>query len=187
MNRPFCDYFKAELYQKMLTPNGSNPVRNRADSLLKVFETLEDSGKSFYRILETGCMRADHGDISLGDDGASTLIFDLFLKHHAGFLMSLDINKNNIDYAKKKVSERVQFWLGDSVNTIWHIAEGVNFDLVYLDSFDITKDNPHPSQLHHLLELTAIMKNIKSGTIVMIDDHDAFFTGGLIGKGVDYL
>ena len=65
----FIPYFKEHFYQALLTPNGNNPVRNRADSLLLVFEELEKMDKMdkpYYRILETGCMRADHGSLAFG-------------------------------------------------------------------------------------------------------------------------
>ena len=56
-------------------------------------------------------------------------------------------------------------------------------DFLYLDSYDIERDNPHPSQLHHVKELCAVIKHLRKGSIVCVDDHDAFFTGGKIGKG----
>jgi len=68
----FSDTFKKEFYQKLLTPNGSNPVRNRADSLLIAFQELDSMNKERYTILETGCMRGDHGEWCFGDDGCAT-------------------------------------------------------------------------------------------------------------------
>jgi hypothetical protein len=179
----FCEYFKAEIYPRLLSPNGNNPVRNRADSLLKVFEILEGMDKSFYRIIETGCMRADHGDLCFGDDGASTWIFDKFVNMKGGTVISIDNNPFNIEYAKKKVSDKVYFICDDSVRAIWEITDFTQFDLIYLDSYDIMKDNPHPSQLHHMHELAAVLKNAHPKTIIIVDDYDAFFIGGHIGKG----
>ena len=43
--------------------------------------------------------------------------------------------------------------------------------------------NPHPSQMHHVKEMCGVSKNLKKGTIVVVDDHDAFFTDNKIGKG----
>jgi hypothetical protein len=44
-------------------------------------------------------------------------------------------------------------------------------DLLYLDSFDVDWDDPHPSALHHLHELCAAMPALKPGAIVAVDDH----------------
>jgi hypothetical protein len=71
----------------------------------------------------------------------------------------------------------------DSVEFLWSLPEAYKIDFLYLDSYDIEKDNPHPSQLHHVKELCAVMKNLKKDTIIVVDDHDAFFTNGEIGKG----
>ena len=195
----FVEYFKENFYQKLLTPNGNNPVRNRADSLLLVFSELEKKMEfPYYRsvILETGCMRPDHGDLCFGDDGCFTYIADQFLsfikkdivpitcQYSTNLqLTSVDINQKNIDYAKNIVSDKTNLICDDSVKVLYSFNELLKFDLIYLDSFDIDKENPHPSQLHHLKELCAVMKNTKPGTIIVVDDHDAFFTGGKIGKG----
>jgi hypothetical protein len=175
----------------LLKPNGNNPVRNRADSFLKVFELLDErAGKVYslapekqFNILETGCMRADHGQLCFGDDGCSTYIFDDFINKMGGNFYSVDINPENVKYAISMTSDRANVVCGDSVSRLMLFPESKKFDLIYLDSFDIERGNPHPSQLHHLKELCAVMKNTEPSTIIMVDDHDAFFTGGQIGKG----
>ena len=50
---------------------------------------------------------------------------------------------------------------------------------MYLDSFDLDQKNPHPSMLHHIKEIAAIMKNTMPGTIIAIDDH----ISDEVGKG----
>ena len=52
--------------------------------------------------------------------------------------------------------------------------------MVYLDSFDLDLKNPNPSQIHHLKELCAIVKNLQSHTLIVIDDH---ITSDNMGKG----
>ena len=52
---------------------------------------------------------------------------------------------------------------------------------LYLDSFDLIAEDPHPSQQHHLKELCAVNKNLREGSLVVVDDH---FTGLGIGKGM---
>ena len=183
MNK-FSEVFKDLYYKKMLNPSHPmNPVRNRADNFLRVFEILENSNKSFFNIIETGTTRRDHGHLSFGDDGASTYIFDQFINFYNGELLSVDINKDNVNYANSVTSDKTRVFCEDSVKFLWGLPKNQNIDLLYLDSFDIEKQNPHPSQLHHIKELCSVIDKLKSETIIIVDDHDAFFTGGKIGKG----
>lgn len=181
----FTPYFKEHFYKKLLTPAGSNPVRNRADSFLKIFEILDAMPKDYYRIIETGTMRPDHGNLCFGDDGCSTYIFNDFIEIMGGSFTSVDINPANSSHALMMLapSSRANIIISDSVEHLWKIPADVKFDLIYLDSYDIVRSNPHPSQLHHIKELCAVIKNTQPGTIICVDDHDAFFTGGQIGKG----
>lgn len=182
MNK-FAPFFRELYYHKLITPSGTNPVRDRAVSLQKVFEILDSRNANFTNILETGTMRADHGDFNFGGDGCATYIFDKYVNTCGGKVLSVDINKENCDYSRSKVSDKTEIICSDSVEYIKSLPEDLKFDLVYLDSFDITRDNPVPSQEHHLREYLAVLKNTKPGTLLVIDDHDAFFTGGEIGKG----
>ena len=131
----YSEQFSKKFFARLLKPAGNNPQRDRASSFTIVFEELDKMNKNDYTIVETGCMREDHGDLAFGDDGASTYIL-----------------KTKIDF-------------------------------LYLDSYDIERDNPHPSQLHHVKELCAVIRHLRKGSIICVDDHDAFFTGGKIGKG----
>lgn len=183
----FLDYFNNNFYDKLLTPAPGNPIRNRADGFKKIFKLLDDIAeeekiKKFY-IVETGTTRPDHGNLCFGDDGAATYIFDQFINFYDGEVNSVDINPINVEYCRSVVSEKTKVFCSDSVKFLWEIPENKKIDLLYLDSFDIFKDNPHPSQLHHIKELCASINKLKSGTIIAVDDHDAFFTGGEIGKG----
>lgn len=182
MNK-FAPFFKELYYHKLITPSGNNPVRDRAVSLLKVFEILDSRNANFHDIIETGTMRADHGDFNFGGDGCATYIFDKYVNTCGGLVVSVDINPENCEYSRSKVSNKTTVVCEDSVSYIKSIPSNIKYDLVYLDSYDITRDNPLPSQEHHLREYLAIQKNTKPGTLLVIDDHDAFFTGGEIGKG----
>ncbi len=182
MNK-FAPFFREFYYQKLITPSGTNPVRDRAVSLQKVFEILDSRNANFTRILETGTMRADHGDFNFGGDGCATFIFDKYVNICGGSVTSVDISPENCDYSRSKVSGKTEIICSDSVKYISGIDPSIKFDLIYLDSFDITQANPGPSQQHHLAEYLAVIKNTKPGTLLVIDDHDAFFTGGKIGKG----
>ncbi len=179
----FSEVFKNEFYQRMISPAGNNPVRNRADSFLKIFQLLEQKKNKNFYIVETGTTRADHGHLAFGDDGASTYIFDQFVNHYDGKVYSVDINQSNVDYCSTLVSEKTEVVCSDSVKFLWSLPKSKKIDFLYLDSYDIERDNPHPSQLHHVKELCAAIDKLKSGSIVAVDDHDAFFTGCKIGKG----
>ena len=164
--------FSSKFFAKMLQPAGpTSPVRDRATSLSLVFELLDQKKVKDFFIVETGCMRADHGQLALGDDGASTYIFDDFINYYDGEVASVDINPDNVAHAQKMVSERTTVYCSDSVEFLWNIPEKRKIDLLYLDSYDFEPENPIPSQKHHLKELTAVMKNLKKGSIIMVDDN----------------
>jgi hypothetical protein len=69
--------------------------------------------------------------------------------------------------------------IGDSVRVLSSL--NLKVDLLYLDSFDLELNNPHPSQLHHLKELTSSIQLLKPGTLIAVDDHR--LPEGIIGKG----
>ena len=164
--------FSSKFFAKMLQPAGpTSPVRDRATSLSLVFELLDEKKVKDFFIVETGCMRADHGQLALGDDGASTYIFDDFINYYDGEVASVDINPDNVAHAQKMVSERTTVYCSDSVEFLWNIPEKRKIDLLYLDSYDFEPENPIPSQKHHLKELTAVMKNLRKGSIIMVDDN----------------
>ena len=164
--------FSSKFFAKMLQPAGpNNPVRDRATSLSMVFEILDEKKDKDFFIVETGCMRADHGQLALGDDGASTYIFDDFINYYDGEVASVDINPDNVAHAQKMVSDKTQVYCSDSVEFLWNIPQKRKIDLLYLDSFDFEPEDPIPSQKHHLKELTAVMKNLRKGSIIMVDDN----------------
>jgi hypothetical protein len=191
----FSEIFKRDYYDLMLRPgHPANPIRNRADSFLKVFQLLEEKEEAHYCILETGCMRQDHGSMCFGDDGCSSFLFNEFLKYNNGQLISVDINQKNVDYANSFFTKggSAKAFCSDSVEFIKtdyyrygqnDESRGVIIDLLYLDSFDITKENPGPSQEHHLKEFNAARPFLGKGSIIVVDDHNAFFTDPPIGKG----
>jgi len=175
--------FSSKFFAKLLQPAPGNPVRDRATSFELIFELLDQKEDKNFLIVETGCMRADHGQLAYGDDGASTFIFDDFINYYDGEVYSVDIKPENVAHAQKMVSDKTKVICSDSVKFLWNFPEDKKIDFLYLDSYDVRRDNPHPSQLHHVKELCAVIDKLDEGSIVCIDDHDAFFTGGQIGKG----
>ena len=175
--------FSSRFFTKLLQPAGTNPVRDRATSFSLIFELLDQKAEKDFLIVETGCMRKDNGQLAFGDDGASTYIFDDFINHYDGEVHSVDICKENVDYANELTSKRTTVHCQDSVDFLWNLPKK-QIDFLYLDSYDIIRENPHPSQLHHVKEMCAVIDKLGKGSIVCIDDHDAFFTGdGKIAKG----
>lgn len=197
----FIEYFKENFYQKLKTPsNPDHPVRDRSDSMLKIFELLEFSRSNAEfpechctYIVETGSMRCEHGEMNFGGDGASTFIFDSYINYLVNNNVvfgysefdSVDINQDSCDYAVKNVhSKSTKIHCSDSVLFLSNLNKIKTIDLLYLDSFDVERGNHHPSSLHHLMELTASMKHLRPGSLVCVDDYDAFFDDGKSGKGV---
>lgn len=168
----YAKRFSSNFFSKLLKPSSpQNPIRDRASSLEIVFELLDKKENKQFFIVETGCMRADHGELAFGDDGASTYILDDFINFYDGELYSVDINNNNVEHAKKMVSDKTKVYCSDSVDFLWKIPKEKKIDLLYLDSYDFEPDNPIPSQLHHIKELCAVMKNLEKGSIVLVDDN----------------
>ena len=163
--------FSSKFFAKLLQPEGRNPQRDRASSLSIVFELLDEKEDKNFLIVETGCMRADHGQLALGDDGASTYIFDDFINYYDGEVLSVDINQDNVNHATAMTSDKTKITCSDSVKYLWSLPEEKKIDFLYLDSFDFEPNDPIPSQEHHLKELCAVMKNLQKGTIVCVDDH----------------
>ena len=175
--------FSSNFFTKLLQPAGTNPVRDRATSFSLIFELLDEKVEKDFLIVETGCMRRDHGNLAFGDDGASTYIFDDFINFYDGEVHSVDICKENVDYANELTSNKTTVHCQDSVDFLWNLPKK-QIDFLYLDSYDIIRENPHPSQLHHVKEMCAVIDKLGKGSIICIDDHDAFFTGdGKIAKG----
>jgi hypothetical protein len=141
----------------------------RGETMRQVFEILEAANKSAYTIVETGCARSVD---NWRGDGQSTILFDRFVNHRDGSVLTVDINQEACGWLRGKVSSKVSVTCLDSVSFLRQLAryDQLNIDLLYLDSFDLDWQNPHPSALHHLHELCAIMPRLASGSLVVVDD-----------------
>jgi len=120
------------------------------------------SGSSL-NILETGS--SAHGI-------NSSMLFSNYIKVFGGKFDTVDINPT----IKKKYefiqSKNIQFHTNDSLIFLASLDDTSvrNLDFIYLDSFDLDLNNPHPSQEHGLNEFLLIDEKIKEGTIISIDD-----------------
>lgn len=188
----FLNYFNSTLYEVL------NPVTDkwkklgvdknlyqRGDGFKIIFEKLSSLEKNNYKILETGCAREIR---NIRDQ--STQMFEDFLNYYDGKLFSVDISDDNCKLARKLVGDKVKIECSDSVkflkNNDWN-----DFDLFYLDSYDVKWRNPRPSAEHHFKEFKEIEKYIKKDTILAIDDNTFLSdSGNRTGKGMliyDYL
>lgn len=148
--------------------NYTSKLGKRAKTFRRLFELLEEKNKDSYFIVETGCAR---GTDTYGGDGMSTVLFDKFVNFHDGLVVSVDIDAVHCNIARSLVSDKTKVYSGDSVKFLWEFDYPMEIDLLYLDSFDINFSKPHPSMLHHMKELCAVIGKLSKGTIIAIDDN----------------
>jgi hypothetical protein len=155
---------------------------------LKVFDCDVDRYKSYrlmfgellrqrqrgFTIIETGCAFG-----SGWCHGRSSFLFMEFLNIFGGKLISIDINQQHVD-ACARIIETIRPQtgracyaprVGDSLSILQSLPDKA--DLVYLDSWDLEREDPEPSMRHHLAELHAakdIFKRSKD-LIVAVDDN----------------
>lgn len=170
----FLSYFDRTYYKNLGV---------RRDSFRKIFELLESQKKSFYTIIETGvanlCINNSlTSPEAFSHQGQSTILFDEFLNHCDGMLYSVDVNPTHCALARNVVSPKTCVTCADSVAFLWGFESVYNIDCIYMDSYDIDWDDPHPSSLHHLKEFCAILPKLRPGCIVFVDDNN-----GSSGKG----
>lgn len=148
----------------------SSKLGKRRKTFRKMFEILEKQQKDNYLIVETGCARADQ---SWEGDGQSTLMFDSFVRHYGGEVHTVDISESNCAFARSAVSKNTTVHCSDSVDFLWNSKFDRPPDLLYLDSFDLDVNNPHPSARHHIKELLASIRFLSDETLIVIDDNYA--------------
>lgn len=166
-------------YLERRIPRGDKRYR----SFVIALDLLEERGGRI--LVETGTARGGEGNY-IGD-GGSTIIFSHWAAEHDGNLFSVDINGQAVETAKRVTLPylpHVEIVKDDSI----HFLQSFNapIDFLYLDSFDFTLDNPHPSQRHHLKEIQAAYANLHENSIVMIDDC-ALPEGGKGGLVTEFL
>lgn len=141
----------------------------RAESFALLFEHL----KAFKNplIIETGCLRVPN---NWEGDGQSTFQYDWFARDYNGQVITIDINQDSIDSARKACSGVTNTILNDSVETLNMLSKNLcrPASLIYLDSFDLDLSNPMPSAIHHVMELMAAQGLIGLDTLICVDDFD---------------
>ena len=152
----------------------------RGDGFAVIFDAL-NSLHPRPLIIETGCLRIPG---NWEGDGQSSFMFDCLSRERGGTFVSIDIMPESIDTARAACSSATHLICNDSVAAL-HALSGIAkspASLLYLDSFDLDREDPMPSAIHHLLELTAGRPLIAPGTIICIDDYGIGDPPG--GKGL---
>jgi len=158
-----------ELFDREYAPKLDIGAFKRASGFRKMFEHLEKCDSPY--IIETGTMRA----LGQWSDGQSTLLWNAFAEYlyperRTARVFSIDINSDYLILVAEH-APYVNCLHGDSVRTLLCINTILQHaDLVYLDSYDLDPSNPMPSAIHHLMELTAIFRMLKTGCMVVVDD-----------------
>lgn len=131
-------------------------------------------------IVETGCIRKlDNWE----GDGQSTIIWSAYKRFLAPFgakFITIDTDEAAIETVHQQCREATTY-CGDSVKVLSKMEGSI--DLLYLDSFDLDVKNEQPAALHCLMELTAAMPRLHSGSIVFVDDSPMAEGWIVTGKG----
>lgn len=151
--------------------------KKKSSSRYLTFKTALNlfSQRGFKNIVETGTIRQE-------DDwgaGMSTLMFADFLSREVppGRLYTVDIEEKNMEVCKKvtKNYERfITYVVQDSLKFLSEHREPIH--LLYLDSLDYplteAEGNRGECQRHQRNELRQSLKNLQSGSIVLLDDNE---------------
>ncbi len=159
------------IFDRELAPR----LGHRASTFRQAFVAL--SQKTDPCIVETGCVRVPD---NWAGDGQSSVMFDAFVDCCGGNAWCVDISEHAVEVARS-LTHNVIASCGDSVSFLHRFDKPI--DLLYLDSFDFDGNEPLKSATHHLYELCAAMKNLRPGSIVLVDDTSRRF-GKLFGKGM---
>lgn len=142
----------------------SNILDGRTPSFRALFSYLEENNIHNPVIVETGtCTTKNPGS------GISTFLFEEYVNYYNGEIWSVDINKTSCDWCNENTNDKVNVVCDDSHNFLKKFDKKI--DVLYLDSYDVDMKAPHDSALHHLLELDYSMKNLKKGSLVLVDDN----------------
>jgi hypothetical protein len=172
-----------------------NEMINLTDKRKPSYQLMIEHLKTFANpiIVETGCAREEN---NFEGDGMSTLIFDDYVTTHGGTFYSVDNNTESVQFSKNN-TKSAKVICSDSIKYLYQLNKELReknqyIDLLYLDSYDFDRDNPHPSSFHHLKEITAIIPSLRNGSMIVVDDNiavemqmdDGRLERAIIGKGI---
>tara|TARA_A100000164_G_scaffold199922_1_gene177489 strand:+ start:295 stop:861 length:567 start_codon:yes stop_codon:yes gene_type:complete len=148
------------------------------------FALLEAKERKLKTLVETGCSRGKMKFFFLSKinwkDGMSTMIFSDYVKHMNGSLTTCDIEKKNINNAKKFVKENisyVNFIVDDSLNFLSSFDKKIDF--LYLDSLDGQFEE---ASEHQLNEIKIAKDKLNANSLVLLDDK-----GSKTNLSIDYM
>lgn len=157
------------VFEKKYAPYLDYGKRNhRQEGFRLIFSELEKMNKGFYRIVETGSTRKTLSHRLAWKDGMGTIMFEDFVTYYDGEVDTVDIDENVCNQCRSLVGNKVTVHCCDSLVFLKNIKDHIDF--FYLDSWDVDRNNPTPSQQHHLNEFKIIEPYLKD-SIVAIDDN----------------
>lgn len=127
-------------------------------------------------IVETGCAREEENYL----DGQSSLLFDKYIHEYGGEFYTVDIAQQSVNFCKNKmISLNSHVTMGDSIEYLKQLNQDFQnqnkkIDFLYLDSYDAPRDDPRvvfESSLHHFYEFTCILRSLKPGALLAVDDN----------------
>jgi predicted O-methyltransferase YrrM len=128
--------------------------------------------------VETGTSR--NGRANCIGDGCSTVVLSNLRKllgDEEVQFYSVDIDTKGCEEARESLeefgSDAAQVIESDSIAFLRDFTARTGherIDFLYLDSYDYTRTDPLPSQMHHLHELHAAMNKLHDGSIILLDD-----------------
>ena len=136
------------------------------------FALNEANKRGLKTLVETGCARGKTKFIFFSKinwkDGMSTMIFSDYAKYINGKLTTCDIEKKNVQNAKKFTlnnNQFVDFIVDDSLNFLSSFEKKIDF--LYLDSLD--GQNKEASN-HQLKEIKIAKEKLSKNSLVLLDD-----------------
>ncbi len=136
------------------------------------FALLEAQRRNHKTLVETGVARGKKKFFFFSKinwkDGMSTMIFSDYVRYINGTLTSCDINKKNVDNAKKFTKsnkEFITFIVDDSINFLDNFSKKIDF--LYLDSLDGQFEG---ASKHQLEEIKVAKKFLHDQSLVLLDD-----------------
>tara|TARA_B100001121_G_C18368895_1_gene470681 strand:- start:19 stop:585 length:567 start_codon:yes stop_codon:yes gene_type:complete len=148
------------------------------------FALLEAKKRGLKTLVETGCSRGKTKFLFFKKinwkDGMSTMIFSDYAKYINGSLTTCDIEKRNIQNAKKFVKkniDHVNFIVDDSLNFLSSFDKKIDF--LYLDSLD---GQFKEASEHQLNEIKVAKDKLKINSLVLLDDK-----GSKTNLSIDYM
>jgi len=156
-------YFKVSLPVNLLVVahllRSGNPRHPNTRAFIKVLKHFQGQP---IQIIETGTS-------AWGAD--STRLWDEYIRLFGGKLVSVDLRSEPSTHLKGKLSKNSFLEVGDSVAFLKQLQQdGLQADLIYLDSFDVDWNNPEPAELHGEAEFIVASNLVHVNGIILIDD-----------------